>query len=136
MVSPFVMLRRWLLVVLSAGLLAVAGCKSGVNPGEGPGIKSFADGELNGNVMGPLSEVRDVMMQTLVDMGVMNATHQQNSVLVEINARTLQDVPVEIKISRISDTLTKLRIRAGEGDRDLARSIYDRVRQQMDLRYQ
>ena len=136
MVSPLPVLRRILPVLLAAGVLGLVGCRSGLAPGEGPGIKSFQDGELNGNIAGPMNAVKDAMLQTLVEMGVLNATEQATAVLVEINARTLQDVPLEITVSRVSDELTKVRIHPGNDDRDLARSIYDRVRARIDRQYQ
>ena len=124
------------LVLLAAGVVGFAGCKSGLAPGEGPGIKSFADGELNGNISGPMDAVKDAVLQTLVEMGVQNASEQANSVLVEINARTLQDVSLEIKVSRIADNLTKLRVHPANNDRALARGIYDRVRERIERQYQ
>ena len=119
-------------MLLLAGVMSAPGCRSGVAAGEGPGIKSLSDGELNGNVPGSLDAAKDALLQTLVGMGVQNADQQQNPVLVVINARTLQNVALEIKVTRISDDLTKIRIRAGEGDLDLARTIYNDVRQQLE----
>jgi hypothetical protein len=124
-----------MMLVLAASAVALGGCRSGISAGEGPGIKGYADGELNGNVAAPLEPTRAAVMQELVQMGVLNADERRDSVLIEINARTLQEVPLQIRISRISDEMTKVRIKAGTGDEQLARSIYGKVRGRLQLQY-
>ena len=129
-VRPFIVL-----LALAAAAVALAGCQSGAVPGEGPGIKGYADGELNGNVSAPLDAAVAAVMQELVQMGVLNAEEQRDNLLVEINARTLGEVPVRIRVSRVSDDLSKVRIRAGTGDEAMARSIFGRIRGRLQQQY-
>jgi hypothetical protein len=136
MASSLLPVRRFvLLLALAAVALAVNGCQSGGAAGEGPGIRGYANGELNGNVVAPFDAAVAAVMQELVQMGVLNADERRDSGSVEINARTLQEVPLQIQVSRLSDDLTKLRIRAGEGDEALARSIYGKVRGRLQLQF-
>lgn len=135
MCSPYAKVRAVIVLVLAAGAFALGGCRSGVTAGEGPGIKGYAEGELNGNVAAPLEATHAAVMQELVQMGVLNADERRDSVMVEINARTLQEVPVQIRISRISDELTKIRLRAGTGDEQLARSIFGKVRGRLQQQF-
>ena len=128
-------LRLLLLSALAAGSLLLAGCQSGVTAGEGVGVKSFTDGELIGNVPGNLDAATAVVMQTLVEMGVLNATDRRDSVMIEINAKTLDEKTLQIRVSRLSDDLTRLRIRAGEGEEAAARAFFQRVRARLQLQF-
>ena len=137
MAFPQSLLRRSVFVLtLAFALGALSGCQSGgVAAGEGPGIKGYVEGELNGNVAAPLDATLAVVMQELVNMGVLNADEQRDSLVIEINARTLQEVPLRIRLSRVADELTKIRVKAGENDEQLARSIYGRIRNRLQLQF-
>ncbi|HEX2100549.1 MAG TPA: DUF3568 family protein [Candidatus Synoicihabitans sp.] len=118
--------RRIVSLLLVAVALAAGGCRSGISAGEGPGIKGYENGELNGNVPGTLEQAKAAVEQTLVELGVLNAEEKRDPVLIEINARTLDDKPLQFKLSRISDELTKVRIRAD--DQATARNVFGKVR--------
>lgn len=120
-----------MIVALAVTAVSLTGCQSGLSAGEGPGIKAIVDGELNGNVAAPLESATEALLQVLMQMGVLNVDQERDALVTAIHARTLEEVPLEIKLSRVSDDLTKLRIRAGRGDEAVARDIYNRVRSRL-----
>lgn len=132
MVSAFARFRIATLA-LAATALALTGCQSGPSGGEGPGIKEIANGELNGNVTGTLDATVDAVLQTLVQMGVLNAQQRREAAVAEIHAQTLEEIPLDIKLSRVAENVTKLRIQAGSGNEELARTIFGRVRNRLEF---
>jgi hypothetical protein len=136
MASLLMIMRRLLLLGVAFGALGLhSGCQGGFGGGEPLGIRSFTNGELTGNVPGPLDAATAAVMQELVAMGVLNAEERRHEGGLAIEARTLEEVPLQIQVNRLSDNATQLVIQVGPAHEQQARGLFTRVRNRLQAQF-
>ncbi|GAB1487835.1 hypothetical protein MASR2M8_02760 [Opitutaceae bacterium] len=111
------------LVGLQSGCLVVAAGAAGA------GTVAYIRGGLEASLSGSHAAVIAATNKAVSDLKFARISESQDALTATIIARTADDKKIEIKVVRVSDTLSKVEIRVGIfGDEFVSISILDRIK--------
>ncbi len=123
---PLVALLCGVLLALCSGCFLVAVGAAGA---AGAGTVAYIRGELDAAVSGTVESVDKATNQALQQLQFAKINEGKSAVDAAITARTGQDRKIAIRLDRIGDNLTRVRIRVGTfGDETLSRLICDKIK--------
>ncbi|HWA26552.1 MAG TPA: DUF3568 family protein [Lacunisphaera sp.] len=106
-----------------------SGCVAVVAAGAGAGAVAYVRGEMNTTVESDLGTVFASAQKTLADLEFAKINDHKSGVDALLVARTALDKRVEIKLTKVTDRLTKVQIRVGVmGDQDISLTILDKIK--------
>lgn len=113
-------------VGFNAGCIAVAGAAAGA------GTVAYIRGELSADIDRKIEVVAKATNRAIPEVQLAKISEQKDVASAVFIARTREDTRVEIKLTRTTDTLTRVRIRVGIfGDEPLSRALLDRIREEL-----
>jgi len=114
-------------LVASSGCIAVvAGAAAGA------GTVAYVRGELETTVGKPFDTVDHATNSALTNLRFMRLSEKKDALLAHYEVRTAEDKKVTIKVSRVTDQLTRVDIRVGLfGNESLSRTIMDRIQAEL-----
>lgn len=117
-----------LLAALAAGASFLGGCVT-VTPGApGASAVAYSRGELQSSAPYNLDTTYASARQALADLQFLVIEDKKTLVDAELAARTATDKKVTIELERLTDSLTKVRIRVGLiGDEQLSMTILQKI---------
>ena len=128
------MKTKWLATVVAAALLAVGGgCAAllvgGAVAAAGVGTYAYVNGEMQGSGTVSLDRAYDASLAALKDLEFPVTTKSKDALQAEVTARNSADKRILIKLKRVSDGVTDIRIRVGTfGDESLSQLILDKIK--------
>lgn len=106
----------------------ISGCVV-IAAGAGAGAVAYVRGELDSSVEHDLDAVFKASQQAMTKLEFAKINEHKSAVDAELVARTALDKRVEIKLTKVTDTLTKVQIRVGlVGDQDLSLMILEKIK--------
>lgn len=118
--------------VLGSFLLFNAGCAAlliGGGAAAGVGTVAYVKGELKSTQEVPLDAVWKGTLAAIEELEFVTTKHEKDALSATLTARGAEDKKITIKLKRISETLTQLRIRVGTfGDENLSHLILDKIK--------
>ncbi len=106
----------------------ISGCVV-IAAGAGAGAVAYVRGELDSSVEHDLNAVFKASQQALAKLEFARINDHKSGVDAKLVARTALDKRVEIKLTKVTDTLTKVQIRVGlVGDQDLSLMILEKIK--------
>ena len=106
----------------------ISGCVV-IAAGAGAGAVAYVRGELDSSVEHDLDAVFKASQQALAKLEFAKINDHKSGVDARLVARTALDKRVEIKLTKVTDTLTKVQIRVGLiGDQDLSLMILEKIK--------
>jgi hypothetical protein len=128
------MKTKWLTMVLAAALLAVGGgCAvlvvGGAAAAVGVGTYAYINGELKGTEAASLDQAYTASLAAMKDLEFPITNKSKDALQAEVLARNSADKKILIKLKKVSDGATEIRIRVGTfGDESLSRLILDKIK--------
>ena len=123
-----------LALLASLGAL-VNGCALfavGAAAGAGAAGYAYVKGELKSTEPASLDRTWDATLASMKDLQFTVISQAKDSLQARLEARDSADKKIEIKLKRVSDTTTDVRIRVGAfGDEALSHVILDKIRQHL-----
>ena len=114
---------------LAVGAIPFTGCVVVVAGAAGAGAVAYVRGEMQVHLEHDLSAVFKASQQALAKLEFAKINDHKSGVDAQLVARTALDKRVEIKLTRVTDTLTKVQIRVGlVGDQDLSQAILEKIK--------
>ena len=130
--SPLLTLNRLVAVVALLVAPLLGGCIV-VAAGAGAGAVAWVRGELTSSVPHDLDQTFAATQRALAAMDLAKISDHKTGLDAQLVSRTALDKRVEIKLERVSDKLTKVRIRVGViGDEALSLAILDKVKAELN----
>jgi hypothetical protein len=124
---------------LAATLLALAalpwftGCVVVAAGAVGAGAVAYVRGELASSLEHELDAVYRATQSVLARQEFARIDERKSGLDVQLVYRTALDKRVEIKLEKITDRLTKVKIRVGlVGDQDLSMMLLEKIRAELD----
>lgn len=117
--------------ILAAGTLALfSGCAAlVVGAAAGAGTYVYVQGELKSTESATLDRAWSATQGAVKELQFTTTTQQKDALKGRLIARTAMDKKVEINLTKVSDTVTEIRIRVGTfGDEDLSRIVMDKIK--------
>ncbi len=112
----------------------VHGCSSLSNGTGAPGRVSYSLGELRSVEEAGLDRTWDAVQKAMEDLEFIITRKQKNTLTATIIARGANDKKIEVNLKKISEGLTKIRVRIGViGDESLSRQILEKVKQNLGV---
>jgi len=134
LLSPYVrtlLFRLGTLAMLSL-LPLLSGCVILAAGAAGAGAVAYVRGELEANVEADLEAVFKATQRALRKLEFAKISEQSSVVDAHLLARTALDKRVEVKLSRVTNQLTKVEIRIGlVGDQALSLTILDKIKAEL-----
>ena len=97
--------------------------------GAGAGAVAYVRGELDSSVENDLEAVYKSAQNALAKLEFAKINEHKSGVDAQLVARTALDKRVEIKLTKVTDSLTKVQIRVGlVGDQDLSLMILEKIK--------
>ncbi|WP_404422016.1 DUF3568 family protein [Nibricoccus sp. IMCC34717] len=122
---------RLAFVSLSLLLLPLlGGCGAmAVGAGAGAGVVAYIRGELAGDVDAGLDRTLRAANRAVEQLKFAKVSEKSDALTGTIIARTADDTKVEIRVERVTDSTTKVRIRVGLiGDQAISMQVWERVK--------
>lgn len=126
-------------VRLVAGLLALAalpwmtGCVVVAAGAVGAGAVAYVRGELASSLEGDLDAVYQAAQRALVKLEFAKIEERKSGLDAQLIHRTALDKRVEIKLEKVTDRLTKVKIRVGVvGDQELSLALLEKIRAELN----
>lgn len=111
------------LVGVQSGCLVVAAGAAGA------GTVAYIRGELEASLEGRYDAVVTAASGAVTDLKFARISENKDALTAVIVARTADDKKIEIRVTRVTDTLSKVQIRVGIfGDEFVSVSILDRIK--------
>jgi len=111
------------LVGVQSGCLVVAAGAAGA------GTVAYIRGELEASLEGRYDAVVTAASGAVTDLKFARISENKDALTAVIIARTADDKKIEIRVTRVTDTLSKVQIRVGIfGDEFVSVSILDRIK--------
>jgi hypothetical protein len=109
------------------------GCMSGgASTLAAPGTVIYARGELDATLGNRLEAVDKATNTALTDLRFMKLSEKKDALVSLYEVRTAEDKKISVKVYRITDTLTKVRIRVDHfGDQALSRTILEKIQAEL-----
>jgi hypothetical protein len=123
-------------ILLSLGLMLsvlpfFTGCVV-IAAGAGAGAVAYVRGEMQTSVERDLDAVFKASQRALGKLEFAKVNDHKSGVDAQLLARTALDKRVEIKLTKVTDTLTKVQIRVGlVGDQDLSLTILEKIKAEL-----
>jgi hypothetical protein len=128
-------IRKSLLLSLGLALGAITlqtGCVVVAAGAAGAGAVAYVRGELEVNLEHNLDAVFKASQNALAKLEFAKINDQKSGVDAQLVARTALDKRVEIKLTRVTDSLTKVEIRVGlVGDQDLSLTLLEKIKAEL-----
>lgn len=100
--------------------------------GAGAGAVAYVRGEMQTSVEHDLDAVFKASQRALGKLEFAKVNDHKSGVDAQLIARTALDKRVEIKLTKVTDTLTKVQIRVGlVGDQDLSLTILEKIKAEL-----
>jgi hypothetical protein len=100
--------------------------------GAGVGGYAFYKGELKSTESVSLDRLWVATQSAVASLGLNVVSESKDGLSAEVKAKGADDKPITIKLERVGESSTELRIRAGNfGDESQARQIGDAIRQRL-----
>ena len=127
------MKTKWLTLALAAALAVLqSGCVLflvGAAAGAGAGTYAYVSGELKGSESVSLDKAWNASLAAMKDLEFPITTKSKDALQAEVVARTSADKKIVVKLKKVSDKTTEIRVRVGTfGDETLSRMILDKIK--------
>ena len=125
---------QWLAMAATAGLaMGGAGCAAVVVGGAvaaaGVGTYAYVNGEMQGTEAVSLDKAWDASQAAMKDLEFTILNKSKDGLQGELTARTAADKRIVIKLKRVTDSATEIRIRVGTfGDESMSQLIRDKIK--------
>ena len=129
-----IMKTRWLMTVMAAALVILgAGCAAvlvgGAVAGAGVGTYAYVNGELKDTETVPLDKAWNASQAAMKDLEFPIITKTKDALQAEVKARTSGDKKILVKLKKVSDGVTEIRIRVGTfGDETTSQLILNKTK--------
>jgi len=121
---------RLSVALLVLGLVPlISGCVAVIAAGAGAGAVAYVRGEMNTTLERDLNGVFAAAQRALADLEFAKVNDRKSGVDAQLVARTALDKRVEIKLTKVTDRLTRIQIRVGlVGDQDLSLTVLEKIK--------
>lgn len=121
--------RVFLAALLAAAPLAgLSGCLAVAAGAAGAGTVAYIRGELDAPISRSLDDVDRAANRAADQLHFAKINEGSDALSRVITLRTAEDKKIEVRLSRTTDTLTRVRIRVGVfGDEALSRLLLDKI---------
>ena len=97
--------------------------------GAGAGAVAYIRGELQATLDSSLNATNRATVRAISQLEFAKVSENKDALTSTITARTAQDKKVVITLTKVSDTVTKVRIRVGVfGDEAISMAILDKIK--------
>ena len=124
-----------LITLFATAVAAVylSGCAAVIIGGAaGAGTYAYIRGEMKGNENASLDRTWTATLAAMKDLEFSVTTQQKDALQGRIVARTALDKKIEINVTKISDSLTEIKIRVGTfGDQMLSHTIVQSIEKRL-----
>lgn len=115
-------------LLVLAPVLWTSGCLAVAAGAAGAGAVAWVRGELDATVSHRFDRVDAAANRAIQQLELVKVKESRSAIDAEIIARTGQDKRIVVKLDRVGDQLTRVRIRVGLiGDESLSRLILDKI---------
>jgi hypothetical protein len=126
------MKNRWFnLMLVAAALAAGAGCAVVVVGGAaavGAGTYAYVNGEFKATESASLDRTWDATLAAMKTLEFPVTSQKKDALQAELTVRNSADQRIQIKLKKLSESATEVRIRVGTfGDEPLSRLIFDKI---------
>lgn len=130
------MKTKWLTLTLASALvLFQSGCALfvvGAAAGAGAGTYAYVSGEMKGSEAVPLDKAYSAAQAAMQDLEFPIITKSKDALQAQLTARNSVDKKMRIKLKKVSDNITEIRIRVGTfGDESLSQLILDKIKKHL-----
>ena len=123
------------LLMIGATGLTAGGCLYAAAAAAGAGAYAYVQGESRANVEGSVREVARAAEAAVESLDMFLVSSEADDLRAEVRAETRGGKDVRIRIERLTDSSSELRIRVGAfGDKDIGRAVYDRIVERLERR--
>lgn len=128
------MQTKWLAMAAAAGLAVLwAGCAvvvvGGAVAAAGVGTYAYVNGEMKGTEAVSMDQAWSASQAAMKDLELPILNKAKDALEAELTARTAADKRIVIKLKRVTDSATEIRIRVGTwGDEAMSQKILDKIR--------
>ena len=126
-------LGSWLIVIgLGCSLALTTGCilvAAGAGAAAGVGTYAYVRGELESTLDAPLDRTWRATQTAMKDLKFAVTKEQKDALQAELTARTAADKKVLVKLLKLTNNTTEVRVRVGTfGDESLSRLILEKIK--------
>ena len=126
-------LGSWLIVIgLGCSLALTTGCilvAAGAGAAAGVGTYAYVRGELKSTLDAPLDRTWRATQTAVKDLKFAVIKEQKDALQAELTARTAADKKVLVKLVKLTNNTTEVRVRVGTfGDESLSRLILEKIK--------
>jgi uncharacterized membrane protein len=129
--KTFKFLSRHGLIVATFLVLAAfqAGCVS-ITDTTAPGVALYLRGELQVNIDRRFEVVVRAANKAVTELQFSKIEEKKDALVAIITARTADDIKINIRVEKQTDSLTTVRIRAGTiGNEKLSFAVYNKIKE-------
>jgi uncharacterized protein YceK len=114
-------------------LAFLTGCAAVVVGGAaGAGTYAYIKGELKTTESATLDRAWSATQGAIKDLQFSTTSQAKDALQARLVARTAMDKKIEVQLTKVSDSLTEIRIRVGTfGDEDLSRTILHQIQKRL-----
>lgn len=124
--------RVGILAVLMSAAAVQTGCLAVAAGAAGAGTVAYIRGELNASLDGSLASVSKAARGAIDDLKFARISETSDALVTILIARTADDTRVEVRVERVTDSLSKVRVRVGVfGDERVSHLILERLKSQL-----
>lgn len=125
---PTLFLRYTAVLALAAAAVFQSGCVAAA-VGAGAGAVAYIRGDLEATLDSSLNATNKAAGHAISQLEFAKVSENKDALTANITARTAQDKKVEIIMTKVSDTVTKVKIRVGVfGDEAISMAILDKIK--------
>jgi hypothetical protein len=125
----FFAVRLWAVLLLGAFAVAGSGCLIVAAGAAGAGTVAYVRGDLQATLDADYEDSLKAARGGLDRMKYLVISERSDALAGEFIARTALDQKVQVRVTKESDALTKIRIRVGIfGDEEISRALLDAIK--------
>jgi len=129
-------IKSWLVPLgLAAAVALTAGCVAvavGAGAAAGVGTYAYVSGELKSTQSATLDRTWAATQAAMKDLEFSVTSQRKDALQAELIARTAIDKKITIKLAKVSETATEVRIRVGTfGDKSLSLVILEKIKKRL-----
>lgn len=130
MKSSMLLLRLLVSLAVSSVVALSSGCVAVVaGAAAGAGTVAYLRGELEASLDKNLDGVLRATNRGLEQLQFAKISEKKDALVAEVVARTARDQKVGVTLEKVSDTLTRVKIRVGMfGDEAISRALLDKIK--------
>jgi hypothetical protein len=131
-----IMRLRNLLLIISLGIIVLSGtgCASLVGGGTAAGTVTYIFGELKSVEEASLESTWEATQKTMKDLELIVTSREKDTLAARLIARGVNDKKIVIKLKKISEELSEVKIRVGTfGDEALSRNILKHLKKNLGI---